>query len=646
MCGYIGTIGSDVINHQLINEMASSIEKRGPDDKGIFIDNNYKLAIAHQRLSILDLSYAGHQPMTSNNKRFVIAYNGEIYNHLEIRKYLDDKKISNQINWQGHSDTETLLESIAAIGLEKTLAKIEGMFSFALWDKKLKKLYLVKDRLGEKPLYYGFNKGVFYFGSDLKSFKKSPIFEPEIDNNSLALLIKYNFIPAPSSIYKNIYKLEPGKYLTFSTEKNDYILKTYWNVFDNINQNNPVNNKSDSDYIEELDELLNQKVSDQMNSDVPIGSFLSGGIDSSLISSLMQKNSLNKIETFSIGFDDSDYDEARYAKRIANHLGTNHNEYYLSSKKSLEIIPNLSSIYSEPFADSSQIPTFLVCNIAKTKVKVVLGGDGGDELFGGYNRYVLGRRMWSRISHLPLNLRQNLSSLIGSISPEKYNFFFNTIFGFLPLKSTYSNIGDKLHKGARVMIANNEEELYNLFISHWINPNEIVNLSKEGLKNKIRFPDNKLIQDPIFKMMISDLIYYLPDDILCKVDRAAMDNSLETRLPILNHEVVKFALNLPHKLKFRKNVGKWILREVLSKYLPRKLIERPKMGFGIPIGSWLRGPLNMWAEDLLNEKLIKEQGFFNYENINHCWKMHKSGKKNMATSLWSILMFQEWLAKQ
>ncbi len=646
MCGYIGAIGLNITDNNILYNMGNSIEKRGPDDKGIFIDYQSNIAIVHQRLSILDLSQAGHQPMTSFDERYVLAYNGEIYNHLKIRKFLNENNFTKEINWKGHSDTETLLESIASIGLKKTLSKIEGMFSFSLWDKKTKKLYLVKDRLGEKPLYYGFNNKVFYFGSDLKGFKESPTFKPEIDTNSLALLVKYNFIPAPASIYKNIYKLEPGKYLIFSTEKNEFEIETYWDVYDNITPKKINHNKTDSDYIDELDSLLNKKISDQMISDVPIGSFLSGGIDSSLISTLMQKNSSKQIETFSIGFDDSDYDEAKYAKKIANYLGTNHNEYYLSSKKSLDIIPNLSSIYSEPFADSSQIPTFLVCNVAKDKVKVVLGGDGGDELFGGYNRYVLGRRMWSRISHLPLNLRKVISEIISSISPEKYNLFFNTIFGFLPLKSTYSNIGDKLHKGSRVMIANNEEELYNLFISHWINPNQIVNLENKNLTNKINFPEKRNIQDPIFKMMIADLIHYLPDDILCKVDRAAMANSLETRLPILNHEVVDFALNLPHNMKFRNNVGKWILREILKKYLPKSLIERPKMGFGIPVGNWLRGPLNQWAEDLLNEKLIKDQGYFNYKNISECWKLHKSGKKNMATSLWSILMFQEWLIKQ
>ena len=521
------------------------------------------------------------------------------------------------------------------------------MFSFALWDKKNKNLTLAKDRLGEKPMYYGFNEGIFFFGSDLRSFKLHPKFNPEIDRNSLALFIKYNFIPTPSSIYKGIYKLPSGSFLIISEKHQEMQVKKYWNIHSFVNDEDDKKSKiTEVEYIEKLDLLLNKTVSKQMLSDVPIGAFLSGGIDSSTIVSLMQANSSKKINTFTIGFDEFGYNESKNAKNIAKILGTNHNETILSSKKAIEIIPDLPSIYSEPFADSSQIPTYLVSKIAREKVKVALSGDGGDELFGGYNRYVLGKRMWDKISFFPLILRKVMANSINIISPETYNSIYNRISNFLSSNSAYINLGDKLHKGSRVMIAKDTDELYNFFISQWGNPFDIVNNKNSILSNNIILDQNAKSDNFVFKMMLTDTLNYLPDDILCKVDRAAMANSLETRLPLLDHHVVSFAMQIPMNLKLRDNVGKWILRQVLYKYLPKELVDRPKMGFGIPLGKWLRGPLNEWAEDLLSKKSITKNDYFNFKPIHESWNKHKSGKSNLSTSLWGILMFQEWLSKQ
>ena len=644
MCGFVGLFGFNELSIEILKKMGSSMKHRGPDDNDIFIDHSKKIALAHQRLSILDLSKAGHQPMKSRSGRYIIVFNGEFYNHLDIRKYIETKFINQNIKWKGYSDTETLIECIDLLGLDETLQKVEGMFSFALFDNSNGILTLARDRMGEKPLYYGYNNGLFYFGSELKSFKSNPKFKPKIDQNSLSCLIKYNFIPAPLSIYENIFKLSPGKTISLNLDSNELIEKSYWNIYEKINLEQK--NISDSDYINNLNNLLKKTVAKQMISDVPLGSFLSGGIDSSTITALMQENSIKKIQSFTIGFDDFNYNEAIHAKKIANSIGTDHNELYLSSKDAINVIPNLSSVYDEPFADSSQIPTYLVSKMAKNKITVALTGDGGDELFGGYNRYVLGKRMWAKISHFPYGIRKIFSKLISSVSPESYNLFFNNFFKLLPISSTYNNLGDKLHKGSRVMLAKNSEELYEYFISHWMDVNEVVrNRNNRSLTN-ISFNKEIDSNDLIFKMMLTDLTAYLPDDILCKVDRAAMANSLETRLPMLDHNVVELALQIPMNLKLKNKVGKWILREILYKYVPKDLVERPKMGFGIPLGSWLRGPLKDWAGDLLSQNTIKNQNYLEYGPIDQCWKEHLSGKHNWSTSLWSILMFQEWLSNQ
>ena len=644
MCGFVGLFGFNELSIEILKKMGSSMNHRGPDDNDIFIDHSKKIAFAHQRLSILDLSKAGHQPMKSRSGRYIIVFNGEFYNHLDIRKYIETKFINQNIKWKGYSDTETLIECIDLLGVDETLQKVEGMFSFALFDNSNGILTLARDRMGEKPLYYGYNNGLFYFGSELKSFKSNPNFKPKIDQNSLSCLIKYNFIPAPLSIYENIFKLSPGKTISLNLNSNELIEKSYWNIYEKINLEQK--NISDSDYINNLNNLLKKTVAKQMISDVPIGSFLSGGIDSSTITALMQENSIKKIQSFTIGFDDFDYNEAIHAKKIANSIGTDHNELYLSSKDAINVIPNLSSVYDEPFADSSQIPTYLVSKMAKNKITVALTGDGGDELFGGYNRYVLGKRMWAKISHFPYEIRKIFSKLISSVSPESYNLFFNNFFKLLPITSTYNNLGDKLHKGSRVMLAKNSEELYEYFISHWMDVNEVVrNYDNRSLTN-ISFNKEIDSNDLIFKMMLTDLTTYLPDDILCKVDRASMANSLETRLPMLDHNVVELALQIPMNLKLKNKVGKWILREILYKYVPKDLVERPKMGFGIPLASWLRGPLKDWAGDLLSQNAIKNQNYLEYGPIEQCWKEHLSGKHNWSTSLWSILMFQEWLSNQ
>jgi asparagine synthase (glutamine-hydrolysing) len=641
MCGFTGFLS---LNNYSIEKMtivaahmSEKISHRGPDDHGVWVDSNCGVALAHQRLSILDLSKAGYQPMMSITDRYVIAFNGEIYNHFDLRGKLKGN------SFQGHSDTETLLACIEEWGLESTLLEATGMFAFALWDRKERLLYLARDRIGEKPLYYGWqgegDNTSFLFGSELKALKAHPSFRSEINRDAITLFLRHNCIPAPYSIYQGISKLFPGTILTVSLDDREPKISSYWSAEEVAKKGvEATYGASDVDLLDELEGLLQKSVKQQMVADVPLGAFLSGGIDSSLVVALMQQQSNRPVKTFTIGFSESGYNEAEYAKEVAKHLKTEHTELYISPKEAMGVIPQLPQLYDEPFSDSSQIPTFLVSKLAREHVTVSLSGDAGDELFCGYNRYILTDRLWNILSLFPASLRRGLANVVTTISPA----IWSKMFGFL----SYENMGDKIHKAAGVLGSTSVDDLYLGLISHWETPESIVFNCKE--------PDTLLNSEmlklsyltPVQKMMLLDLLTYLPDDILTKVDRAAMGVSLETRIPFLDHNVVEFAWRMPMKFKVRGGQSKWALRQILYKYVPKELIERPKMGFGVPIDSWLRGPLRDWAESLLDETRLRQEGFFNPAPILHKWEDHLSGRRNWQYQLWDVLMFQAWLEEQ
>lgn len=635
MCGIAGFLNSPTATtFETAQQMAEKLHHRGPDDFGIWQNNDIGLSLIHTRLSVLDLSPAGHQPMHSPNGRYTIVFNGEIYNHLDLRNELS-------IAWKSHSDTETLLAAFEAWGVEKTLQKTVGMFAIALWDNHKQQLYLARDRMGEKPLYYGFQNSVFMFASELKALKTHPYFEEKIDRNAIALQMRHNYIPHPWSIYQGIHKLQPGTYATIQPNSTNVTITPYWKLHDHIQLDMPV---SADQAINSLDALLKKTIRDQMLSDVPLGAFLSGGIDSSLVTALMQTQSSSRIKTFTIGFDQPGYNEAEFAKAVAQYLGTEHTELYVTDQDALNVIPRLSTLYDEPFSDSSQIPTFLVSQMTKQHVTVALSGDGADELFGGYNRYLWAESLWNRFKNIPLPIRHGMHSLITQTSAEKLNTFFESL-ALLPKKLRYNNIGDKLHKLASILPSTSREMLYLNLISNNNQPQQFIIGADEPLCAFQHLQDvNQL--DFISQMMYADAMGYLPGDILTKVDRASMGVSLETRAPFLDHRVVEAAWTLPLSLKIHEGQSKWILRQILYKYVPKELIERPKMGFGAPIGIWLRGPLREWAEELLNEDRLRREGFFYPQPIRQKWEEHLSGKRNWQYQLWDILMFQSWLEKQ
>lgn len=641
MCGFSGILSrADWSSRaeKLLSAMCQSLQHRGPDDHGIWFDAQAGIGLAHTRLAIVDLSPAGHQPMRSASGRYVLAFNGEIYNHLALREQLTDYA------WRGHSDTETLLAGFETWGIEHTLVHTVGMFAFALWDKQLHVLTLGRDRAGEKPLYYGWQEDVFLFGSELKALKAYPGFRKELNHEALALFLRYNYIPAPHSIYKNIYKLAPGSLARISLQKKQPHITSYWSAAKvaMTGSLNPFGGDAD-EAVDELEHLVNEAIAQQMIADVPLGAFLSGGIDSSTIVALMQAQSSQPVRTFSIGFHEARYNEATYAQAVAKHLGTQHTELYVTIEEALAVIPKLPSLYDEPFADSSQIPTFLVAELAKNQVTVALSGDAGDELFCGYNRYTMTSKLWDKINKIPLPLRQGTSKMVQNIAPETWERFAS----WIPVLKHYAQVGSKMHKGAGVLASATVNDAYHRLVSHHERPYSL--LVAEGVEPGI-FMDQHHAElsglSDISRMMAMDFVSYLPDDILVKVDRAAMGVSLETRVPFLDHRLVEFAWTLPLSLKLRNGQSKWLLRQLLDRYVPRTLIERPKMGFAIPLGEWLRGPLRPWAACLLHESRLQKEEIFAPQAITAMWQQHLQGKGNFSALLWNVLMFQAWWEMQ
>jgi asparagine synthase (glutamine-hydrolysing) len=653
MCGIAGFMTpeshfSSVEAQRFLTNMSDAIIHRGPDDGGSWSDSEAGIWLGHRRLAIVDLSPAGHQPMQSASGRYMIAFNGEIYNHLTIRQELET--IGQSPNWRGHSDTETLLAGFEAWGIEYMVERAVGMFAFAVWDRQNRTLTLGRDRLGEKPLYYGWqgqgNGAVFLFGSELKALRAHQAFESKIDRNALCLQLRHNYIPAPYSIYKGISKLLPGKLLTVSLQQREPKVWTYWSGA-KVAQSGAANIfiGSENQTIDELERLLMDAVHKQVMADVPLGAFLSGGVDSSAIVALMQAQSSQPVKTFTIGFNEEGYNEAVHAKAVAKHLGTNHTELYVTDEQVRAVIPLLATLYDEPFSDSSQIPTFLVSQLARQHVTVSLSGDAGDELFCGYNRYQIAANLWPKLAIVPMHLRKLVAWAVTSISPMKWNKVAGALSVLISRLTQFSNVGDKLHKGAEVLLSRSVDELYRGLVSHWRDPSSVV---IGGIEPPTLLTDNAPDfsgLDNVQRMMAFDMLTYLPDDILTKVDRAAMGTSLETRVPFLDHRVVKFAWGLQQSMKLRDGQTKWALRQVLYRHVPKALIERPKMGFGVPIDSWLRGPLRDWAEGLLNEERLKHEGFFNPLPIRKKWTEHLSGQRNWQYHLWDVLMFQAWLEK-
>jgi asparagine synthase (glutamine-hydrolysing) len=636
MCGITGFMdlstrrvnGEELI--PTVRRMAEAICHRGPDDQGLWADTEAGLALGFRRLAILDLSPSGHQPMFSADERYTMIYNGEVYNFAELRNNLE----ALGHGFRGTSDTEVMLAAIVQWGLEAAVRRFNGMFAIALWDRQQRVLHLVRDRLGVKPLYYGWCKDVFLFGSELKALRAHPAFDAVIDRDSLSLFLRHSYIPVPHTIYKGINKLPPGTILSLPLKggRQNGVMTTYWSMREAVEQGmqDPFRGSED-DAVNELDMLLKESVRLRMIADVPLGAFLSGGIDSSVIVALMQTQSRLPVKTFTIGFHEGNYNEAEYAKAVARHLGTDHTELYITPEAAMAVIPHLPDLYDEPFSDPSQIPTFLVSKLARQHVTVSLSGDGGDELFGGYTRYSRSNGVWNLIGRIPSSVRGAAGGFFSHVGlPENQPFALN----------------DKLYFLAEMLKSGQEEGLYLRAMSHWAQPDTVVIGGHEPL-TQLRTPGSwPAIPEFIQRMMYLDLITYLPDDILVKLDRASMGVSLEGRVPYLDdHRVAEFAWRLPREFKIRGGVGKRILRQVLYRYVPREMVERPKMGFGIPVAAWLRGPLRDWAESLLNENRLKEEGYFNPAPIREKWTQHISEKYNWQYYLWDVLMFQAWLEK-
>ncbi len=651
MCGICGFVDlSRQMNHgdlqAVIGRMTDSLEHRGPDDSGMWLSPEIALALGQRRLSILDLSMRGHQPMVSACGRYTVVFNGEIYNFHVLRKALEE---TGHV-FSGASDTEVLLAAVAQWGIHKALMKFTGMFAFALFDRDSRTLYLARDRLGEKPLYYGWSGNRFLFASELKALRQMPGWAGTISPEALSLYMRYTYIRAPHSIYSGIYKLAPGTFVAMDVEKAspDSLPEPvpYWTFEHAVESglDDPFEG-TEEEATEHVANLLRSAISLQMISDVPLGAFLSGGLDSSTIVALMQDRSSKSVKTFTVGFHESNYNEAEQARRVAEYLGTDHTEVCLSYGQAIEVIPRLPFIYDEPFADSSQIPTFLIAKVARESVKVCLSGDAGDEIFLGYNRYLWGERLWNSAGSLPVWLKIALSRMISAVPLESVEAALTRLTDLLRTGVSCRHLGTKLQKVERLLMTETFEAFYSSLISSRSGSSVLIAESN----GHASFPKTGLLpilQAFAHKAAYLDTMTYLPDDILVKVDRAAMAVSLETRIPFLDHRLVEFAWRLPLSLKVRKGTGKWVLRNILYKYVPKELVDRPKTGFDIPIGLWLRGPLRDWAESLLDRGRLDREGYFHTDQVRKKWHEHLSGRRNWQQDLWSVLMFQAWLEQE
>lgn len=621
--------------------MAKSITHRGPDDMGVVIDAKVGLALGYRRLAVLDLSPTGNQPMASQDGRWLIAYNGEIYNFRSLRADLQ----ASGTRFRGTSDTEVLVEAIARWGIRSTLKRANGMFAFAAWDQTTRALCLARDRFGEKPLYYGCHGTTLLFGSELKALRAHPAFRGCVDGTALGLYLRHNYVPAPHSIYSDIKKLPPASFLRIEAARGpgqEMPPDCYWSAMDVAagGRSNPIRIDA-HDATNALADLLAESVAIRTVADVPIGAFLSGGIDSSTVVALMQSQSSERVRTFTIGFHEADYDEAETAAAVATHLGTDHTEFYVTPADVMAVIPRLPHIFDEPFADSSQLPTFLVADLARRQVTVSLSGDGGDELFGGYGRYQLLERLWRTIGVLPIPLRVRVASALRLLPPDRWDQLVAPWSWALPSSMANGRFGDRIHKLAEVASTGGVDALYRKLVSHWDRSPLLYDTSEPltpfTTAAGMRWPSATDMA------MAIDTITYLPDDILTKLDRTTMAVSLEARVPLLDPQVFEFAWRLPRQLLKRNGTSKWLLREVLHRHVPAALVDRPKMGFGVPIGSWLRGPLRPWAEELLAESLLRDDGYLDVDYVRRRWKEHLGGVRDWKYQLWGVLMFQAWL---
>ena len=656
MCGIAGIFSLSPPEHALLERMLGAIEHRGPDDEGVWVDRDCGIGFAHRRLSIVDLSPSGHQPMLSSDGRYVLNYNGEIYNHHALRAEIEAAGAVPEGGWRGHSDTEVLLAAITAWGLDAALSKAVGMFALALWDASTRTLMLARDRFGEKPLYYGWAGKDFLFGSELKALRVHPGFDNPVSRRALSLFASRAYVPAPHSIFERIFKLPPGRILSVDREAcgaarsepleegesgKGLRLSRYWSYREVVRRGLAEPFAGERDSLEALEQGLVAAIRDQSVADVPVGAFLSGGIDSSAIVALYQRHSSGSVRTFTIGFEEAGYDEADHARAVAERLGTAHNEYYVTVREAMDAIPLLPAIYDEPFADSSQIPTYLVSRFARQQVKVALTGDGGDELFGGYVRHFAAPDLWRRARRLPRPLRSAAGATLGRIPSS----FWNAAREILPGQAQ-PHFGAKMQKATQVLgSAGSFDDVYASFLDEW----SVEGRSPVRGGEEIEMPFDLEVGMPApdaLRVMYCDAISYLPDDILCKVDRASMAVSLEARVPFLDHRVAEIAARIPLGLKLRDGFGKHIIRELLYRHVPRELFDRPKTGFAVPVAEWIKGPLRGWAEDLLDERRMTDEGWFDPALIQRRWRDHLSGRRSSPQALWAVLMFQSWLRQE